>query len=107
MGAADDRHATVPPGIRREVQRAMELVTLHAHQRQQRPAAAAPLEQRHVLQIGIDVFVDCVDFRRRAAQAIRRHAPHVRHSAVGHKSPPKALHVAVRRVLAGLEDHNS
>ena len=48
VGAADDRHAPVPPGIRREVQGAMELVALHAHQRQQRPAAPGPPEQRQV-----------------------------------------------------------
>ncbi len=85
----------------------MELMALHAHQRQKRPAPPAPPEQRHVLQVGINVFVDRVDFRRRAAQPIRRHAPHVRHRAVGHESPAKPLHIAVRRVLAGFEDHNS
>ncbi len=107
VGAADDRHAPVPPGIRREVQRAMELVALHAHQGQQRPAAPGPSEQGQVPQVGMDVFVDRVDFHRRAAQPGRRHAPHIRHRAVGHEPPPKALHVAVRRVLAGLENHDS
>ena len=42
VGPADDRHAPVLAGIGREVQGAMELVALHAHQRQQRPAAPGP-----------------------------------------------------------------
>ena len=46
----------------------MELVALHAHQRQQRPAASGPLEQGQVPQVGMDVFVDRVDFHLRAAQ---------------------------------------
>ena len=85
----------------------MELMALHAHQRQQRPAAPGPPEQGQVPQVGMDVFVDRVDFHLRAAQPGRRHAPHVRHRAVGHEPPPKAFHVAIRRVLAGLEDHDS
>ena len=107
VGAADDRQAPVPPGIRREVQRAMELVALHAHQRQQRPAAPGPLEQGQVPQVGMDVFVDRVDFHLSAAQPGRRHAPHMRHGAVGHEPPPKTFHVAIRPVLAGLENHDS
>ena len=85
----------------------MELVALHAHQRHQRPAAPGPPEQGQVPQVGMDVFVDRVDFHRRAAHLGRRHAPHIRHRAVGHEPPAKTFHVAVRRVLAGLEDHDS
>ena len=69
MGPADDRHAPVPPGVRREVQGAMELVALHAHQRHQRPAAPGPLEQGEVPQVGVDVFVDGMDVDRRAVHA--------------------------------------
>ena len=96
MRAADDRHAPVPPGVCRQVERAMELVALHAHQRQQRPAASGPAEQRKVLQVGVDVLVDRVDFDRAAAHDSRRHAPHVGHGAVGHESPAKPLDGAVR-----------
>ena len=85
----------------------MELVALHAHQCQQRPAAPGTLEQGQVLQVGMNVFVDRVDFHLRAAQPGRRHAPHIRHGAVGHEPPPKTFHVAIRPVVAGLEDHDS
>ena len=60
--AADDRQAPVAARVCRQVQRAMELVALHAHQRQQRVAARGPAKQGKIPQVGVDVFVDRMDF---------------------------------------------
>ncbi len=85
----------------------MQLMTLHAHQCEQRPVASGSLQQGEVMQVRMDVLIDRVNFGGCVAHDSRRHASQVRHSAVGHEAPAKALHVAIGRVLTGLQNDDS
>jgi hypothetical protein len=104
MRTADDRVRAALEGEGGKIERPMELVALDPHERDERFATALRLEEREIVQIGLDVLVDGVNLARLSENLPRSHAREMRHGAVGHEAAAEALDETVLVVLAGLDD---
>jgi hypothetical protein len=89
---------------RGQIERAVELVALDAHEREQDAHSGGRIEKREIREVCPNVLVHGVDLAGDAADPSGGQAPDVGDGAVGHEAPAEALDETVGPVLARLDD---
>ena len=106
MRPADDRHAAPRYREGSQIERAVELMALHANQRHEFVRAPAGRHIGEISGVGMNVFVNRPDIGKLAPEDPLGQVPHIGQRAIRHESLAEPLNVTVRTVLARFDQNN-